>query len=42
MTHFDTNFLIQATRAGSPAHEKFREWAGASESFGVSTVAWAE
>lgn len=42
MIHFDTNFLIQATRDGSPAHNKFREWFAANESFGVSTVAWAE
>jgi predicted nucleic acid-binding protein len=42
MIHFDTNFLIQATQAGSPAHQKFREWSAANESFGVSTAAWAE
>jgi predicted nucleic acid-binding protein len=42
MIHFDTNFLIQATRAGSPAHLKFKEWSAANESFGVSTVAWTE
>lgn len=42
MIHFDTNFLIQATRAGSPAHKKFQGWFVANESFGVSTVAWAE
>ncbi|HEY3763174.1 MAG TPA: PIN domain-containing protein [Verrucomicrobiae bacterium] len=42
MIHFDTNFLIQATQAGSPAHQKFREWSAANEPFGVSTVAWAE
>jgi predicted nucleic acid-binding protein len=42
MIHFDTNFLIQATQAGSPAHVKFKEWSAANESFGVSTIAWTE
>jgi predicted nucleic acid-binding protein len=42
MIHFDTNFLIQATVAGSPAHAGFRQWSAAGESFGVSAVAWAE
>jgi len=42
MIHFDTNFLIQATKAGSPAHIKFKEWSAANESFGVSTVVWTE
>ena len=42
MIHFDTNFLIQTTVSGSPAHEQFREWASAQEVFGVSSVAWAE
>jgi predicted nucleic acid-binding protein len=42
MIHFDTNFLIQATVAGSPAHGDFRQWSTAGESFGVSAVAWAE
>jgi hypothetical protein len=42
MTHFDTNFLIQATKAGSPAHTQFQQWAAANESFGISAVAWAE
>ena len=42
MIHFDTNFLIQATKAGSPAHTRFQEWSAAHDSFGVSTVAWAE
>jgi predicted nucleic acid-binding protein len=40
--HFDTNFLIQTTVAGSSAHEQFRAWAAADELFTVSTVAWAE
>lgn len=42
MTHLDTNFLIQATKAGSRAHTKFQQWSAADESFGVSAVAWAE
>lgn len=42
MIHFDTNFLIQATIARSPAHEQFREWTFAEESFGVSSIAWCE
>jgi len=42
MIHFDTNFLIQATIAGSPAHEQFRRWAAAGEGFGVSSIAWSE
>ena len=42
MIHLDTNFLIRATVAGSPAHGCFRQWSAAGESFGVSAVAWAE
>lgn len=42
MVHFDTNFLIQTTVAGSSAHERFRSWASAQENFNVSSVAWAE
>jgi predicted nucleic acid-binding protein len=42
MIHLDTNFLIQATVAGSPAHVSFRRWSAAGESLGVSAVAWAE
>lgn len=42
MIHFDTNFLIQTTIANSPAHFQFREWATTSETFGVSSIAWAE
>jgi len=42
MIHLDTNFLIQATVAGSSAHAGFRKWSNAGESFGVSAVAWAE
>jgi predicted nucleic acid-binding protein len=42
MIHFDTNFLIEATVAGSSTHERFSVWAAAGETFGVSSVAWAE
>ncbi|MBU6401416.1 MAG: PIN domain-containing protein [Verrucomicrobia bacterium] len=42
MIHFDTNFLIRATLAASPAHAQFRAWASGSEAFGISTIAWAE
>ena len=42
MIHFDTNFLIQATIAGSPAHEQFRNWSVAGENFSVSSIAWSE
>ncbi len=42
MIHFDTNFLIQTTMPDSPAHQQFREWATAQETFGVSSIAWAE
>src|SRR2546423_14062449 len=42
MIHFDTNFLIQITVAGSPAHAQFTAWASAQESFNVSSIAWAE
>jgi predicted nucleic acid-binding protein len=42
MVHCDTNFVIQATVAGSPAHAQFTAWASASEAANVSTIAWAE
>ena len=42
MIHFDTNFLIQATVAGSLAHERFRAWSAADEKYTVSSIAWAE
>jgi predicted nucleic acid-binding protein len=42
MIHFDTNFLIQATIADSPAHEQFRNWSAAGENFSVSSIAWSE
>ena len=42
MIHLDTNFLIQATVAGSPAHAQFADWASAQEACNVSSIAWAE
>ena len=42
MIHFDTNFLIQATLAGSPAHAQFNAWASTREALNVSSIAWAE
>ena len=42
MIQFDTNFLIQATVRGSPAHGQLRVWSAAGEAFGISSIAWAE
>ncbi len=42
MIHFDTNFLIQATIAGSSAHAQLRLRSAGGEVFGISSVAWAE
>lgn len=42
MIHFDTNFLIQATKGGSPSHHDFRKWSAAGEILTVSSIAWAE
>jgi predicted nucleic acid-binding protein len=42
MIHLDTNFLIQISVAGSPAHAQFAVWASAQEALNVSTIAWAE
>jgi predicted nucleic acid-binding protein len=42
MIHFDTNFLIEATISGSPAHIEVRAWSSQNEAFGLSSVAWAE
>jgi len=42
MVHCDTNFVIQATVAGSPAHSQFAAWAAAGEAASISTIAWAE
>jgi predicted nucleic acid-binding protein len=40
--HFDTNFLIQITVAGSSAHLQFQTWAATGEVFNVSSIAWGE
>ena len=42
MIHLDTNFLVQATIAGSPAHGQVRAWSAIQEDLGVSAIAWAE
>ena len=42
MIHFDTNFLVQLSVAGSSAHQQFQAWLAAREAVNVSTVAWAE
>lgn len=42
MIHFDTNFLVQITVAGSPADRQFHNWAAAQESFNISSIAWSE
>ncbi len=42
MIHFDTNFLIQITVAGSSAHRQFQAWMAARENFNVSSIAWSE
>jgi predicted nucleic acid-binding protein len=40
--HLDTNFLIQAYIAGTPASGKFQSWGAAGETLSISTVAWSE
>jgi predicted nucleic acid-binding protein len=42
MIQFDTNFLIQSTVSGSPAHGRFRVWVLANEVIAISSIAWAE
>lgn len=42
MIQFDTNFLIQAYLAGTPASEKFYTWGKAGENLSISSIAWAE
>lgn len=42
MIHLDTNFLIQALLAGSPAEAKLQAWLTAGENLGISTIAWSE
>ena len=42
MIHLDTSFLIGALTPGSREDTRLREWIGANEPLGMSTVAWAE
>jgi predicted nucleic acid-binding protein len=42
MIHFDTNFLVQATRSGSPAHNSSKQWSSGGEIFNISSIVWAE
>ena len=42
MIHLDTSFLIGALAPGSQEDARLREWIGANEPLGMSTVAWAE
>ncbi len=42
MIHLDTSFLIRALTPGSQEDARLREWIGANEPFGMSTIAWAE
>jgi predicted nucleic acid-binding protein len=42
MIHFDTNFLIQATLAGSSASQQFQTWVSHQEICGVNSIAWTE
>ena len=42
MIHLDTNFLIQALVAGSPAETKLQTWLTSGEDLGISTIAWSE
>ena len=42
MIHLDTSFLIRALAPGSQEDTRLREWIGANEPLGMSTVAWAE
>ena len=42
MIHLDTSFLIRALAPGSQEDAQLREWIGANEPLGMSTVAWAE
>ena len=42
MIHFDTNFLIDAVKTGTPPHLDLRNWIQAGDPLGISAVAWAE
>ena len=42
MIHLDTGFLIGALASDSQEDARLREWIGANQPLGMSTVAWAE
>lgn len=42
MIHLDTNFLIRVMVRGSPEDHCLRQWLGAGESLGISSIGWAE
>ena len=42
MIHLDTSFLIGALASDSQEDARLREWIGANQPLGMSTVAWAE
>ena len=42
MIHLDTSFLIDALASDSQEDARLREWIGANQPLGMSTVAWAE
>ena len=42
MIHLDTSFLIDALASDSQEDTRLREWIGANQPLGMSTVAWAE
>ena len=42
MIHLDTSFLIDALASDSQEDARLREWIGAKQPLGMSTVAWAE
>ena len=42
MILLDTNFLIGALTPGTPFDLRTRQWLGAGETLGISTIAWAE
>ena len=42
MIHLDTNFLIQALRAGSGEDARLRQWLVTDEPLGLSAIVWAE
>ena len=42
MIHLDTSFLIGALTSDSQEDARLREWIGANQLLGMSTVAWTE